>query len=90
MKGRVPVKSIRLSGHARERIDSRGATLEEVADTIRTAPRIPADGGRLECQKDFSYGREWNGKVYGTKRVRPIFADETNEILVVTVYVYYF
>ena len=30
------------------------------------------------------------GKVYRTKRVRPIFADETNEILVVTVYVYYF
>jgi hypothetical protein len=30
------------------------------------------------------------GKVYGTKRVRPIFVDETNEILVVTVYVNYF
>jgi hypothetical protein len=50
----------------------------------------PAEGGRLECRKDFSYGREWNGKVYATKQVRPIFAEEPNEILVVTVYVYYF
>jgi hypothetical protein len=87
---KVAVKPIRLSGHARERIDSRGATQEEVADTIRTAPRKLAAGGRLECQRDFSYGWEWNGKVYGTKRVGPIFVDETNEILVVTVYVYYF
>jgi len=83
------VKPIRLSGHARERIETRGATQEEVADTIRTAPRKLAERGRLECQKDFRYGREWNGKVYGTKRVRPIFVDEMHEILVVTVDVYY-
>ena len=84
------MKPIRLSGHARERIDSRGATQEEVIETIRTAPRERAQGGRLECHKDFSFGREWNGKVYGTKRVRPIFVEEPNEILVVTVYVCYF
>jgi len=84
------VKPIRLSGHARERIEGRGATQHEVNETIRTAPWGPAEGGRLECRKDFSYGREWNGKVYATKQVRPIFAEEPNEILVVTVYVYYF
>jgi len=53
-------------------------------------PWGPAEGGRLECRKDFSYGREWNGKVYATKQVRPIFVEEPNEILVVTVDVYYF
>ena len=84
------MKTIRLSGHARERIEGRGAAFEEVAETIRTAPWRPAQGGRLECRKDFSYGREWNGKFYATKQVRPIFVDEPNEILVVTVYVYYF
>ena len=83
------MKPIRLSGHARERIETRGATQEEVGEAIRSAPWGPAEGGRLECRKDFSYGREWNGKVYRTKRVRPIFVDEPNEILVVTVYVYY-
>ena len=84
------MKPIRLSGHARERIEGRGATQQEVAETIRTAPWTSAEGGRLECRKDFSYGREWNGKVYATKQVRPIFVEETEEILVVTVYMYYF
>ena len=84
------MKPVRLSGHARERMESRGAMRQEVTETIRTAPWGPAEGNRLECQKDFSYGQEWNGKVYATKRVRPIFVEEPNEILVVTVYVYYF
>jgi hypothetical protein len=84
------VKPIRFSGHARERLEARGATRQEVIETIRTAPWGPAEGGRLECQKSLPYGREWNGKVYATKQVRPIFVEELNEILVVTVYVYYF
>jgi len=84
------VKPIRLSGHARERIEGRGGTQQEVIETIRTAPWGPAEGGRRECRKDFPYGREWNGKVYATKQVRPIFVEEPNEVLVVTVYVYYF
>jgi hypothetical protein len=83
------VKPIRLSGHARERISGRGATDQEVTETIRTAPWVPALGGRLECRKDFPYGREWNGRLYATKQVRAIFVEEPNEILVVTVYVYY-
>ena len=45
---------------------------------------------RLECRKDFPYEREWNGKFYKTKQVRPIFVEETDEIVVVTVYSYYF
>jgi hypothetical protein len=55
---RFAVKPIRLSGHARERIESPGATEAEVAETIRAAPREQAQGGRLECQKDFSFGRD--------------------------------
>ena len=30
------------------------------------------------------------GVVYGTKRVRPIFVEESDELVVVTVYTYYF
>jgi hypothetical protein len=53
-------------------------------------PWQPAERGRLECRKNFPFGREWNGKFYATKQVRPIFADEPDEIVVVTVYAYYF
>ncbi len=84
------MKPIRLSAHARERMEHRGATEQEVLEAIRTAGWGPAERARLECQKDFPFGRQWNGKLYATKQVRAIFAEEAREILVVTVYVYYF
>ena len=84
------MKPIRLSGHAREAILSRGATGQEVIDAVRQVPWEPAEQGRMQCRKDFVFGRDWNGKTYGTKQVRPIFVVEADEIVVVTVYVYYF
>jgi hypothetical protein len=39
---------------------------------------------------DLPLNAEWNGKSYSTKQVRPIFVEEADEIVVVTVYVYYF
>jgi hypothetical protein len=84
------VKPIRLSGHALSYMDRRGFSLQEVEEAIRTAPWTPAEFGRLECLKDFSFGRAWNGVVYAIKRVRPIFVEESDELVVVTVYTYYF
>jgi hypothetical protein len=86
----TPEKSIRLSAHARLQIGFRGTNEGEVVDAIRTAPWQAADQGRLECHKDFPYNAEWNGNHYATKQVRPLFADEPTEIVVVTAYVYYF
>ena len=84
------MKPVRLSGHSRENMRYRGAMEQEVVDAIRTAQWGPAGQGRLECQKDLEFRGEWNGRFYATKRVRPIFVEETDEIVVVTVYVYYF
>lgn len=84
------VKPIRLSGHALSYMDRRGFGLEEVEEAIRTAPWTPAELGRLECHKDFAFGRAWNGVVYATKRVRPIFVEESEDLVVVTAYTYYF
>jgi hypothetical protein len=84
------LKPIRLSGHARQRLVRRGVSEGEVIEAIRTSSWQPAARGRLECRKDFGYGREWNGSFYATKQVRPIFVEESGEIVVVTVYSYYF
>jgi hypothetical protein len=84
------VKSIRLSGHAQRYASKRGFTLNEVEEAIRTAPWGPAELGRVDCRKDFAYGKEWNRKFYATKQVRPVFVEEASEIVVVTVYTYYF
>ena len=51
---------------------------------------MPAELGRLDCRKNFPYGKEWNGKVYATKQVRPIFVEEARELVVITVYTYDF
>ncbi len=84
------MKPIRLSDHALRYLAKRGFTVTEIEQAIRTAPWNAAELGRLECRKDFPYGEEWNGKTYATKQVRPVFVDELTEIVVVTVYTYYF
>lgn len=84
------MKEIRLSGHAQQQLIRRGVLIEEVITAIRTAKWQSVQGNRLECQHDFSFGREWNGKYYQTKRVRPIFVEEADQIVVVTVYSYFF
>ena len=84
------VKLIRLSDHAWRYATKRGFTVDEVENTIRTAPWQAAELGRLECRKDFAYGQEWNGRTYAMKQVRPVFVEEATEIVVVTVYTYYF
>ena len=83
------MKPVRLSAHARGYLRTRGFTAAEVEEAIRTSPWQPAELGRLECRKDLPYGRNWNGKFYATKQVRPVFVDEATEIVVVTVYTYY-
>jgi hypothetical protein len=84
------MKQIRFSKHALGYTASRGFTVAEVEDAIRTCAWAATELGRLDCRKDFGYGREWNGKVYATKQVRPVFVDEAGEIVVITVYTYYF
>ena len=82
-------KPVRLSRHAREQLRFRGATEAEVIQAIRAAPWEPAQLGRMDCRKDFRFGSAWHGRPYRTKQVRPIFVNEPDAIVVVTVYVYY-
>lgn len=84
------MKPVRLSRHARDQLEFRGTTEEEVVEAIRSCEWSPTDLGRLDCRQDCPFGAEWNGKLYATKQVRPIFVEEQDEIVVVTVYIYYF
>jgi hypothetical protein len=83
-------KPVRLSGHARQQLGFRSVSEDEVLEAIRTAEWKPAERGRLECWKNFPFHQTWNRAYYETKQVRPIFVDEPHEIVVVTVYAYYF
>ena len=84
------MKPVRLSGHAKEQLVFRGTTEEEITETIRSSQWQPAELGRLECRKDFAFENIWNKKYYKIKQVKPVFVEEEKEIVVVTVYTYFF
>jgi hypothetical protein len=84
------MKPIRLTRHAQGYLATRGFTLEEVEEVIRTTDWQVNERGRFESRKDFVYGEQWNGQLYRLKQVRPIFVEEEEEIVVITVYTYYF
>ena len=83
-------KPIRLSAHARGYLARRGFTEAEVSDAIRSSNWQPSRQGRWEASKVFAYNADWNGTFYANKRVRPIFVEEATEVVVVTVYTYFF
>ena len=83
-------KPIVFSRHALEQLSYRGAAEKEVQEAIQTCRWLPAELGRLECRKDFGYNQDWHKKFYQTKQVHPIFIEEAKEIVIVTVYVYFF
>jgi len=82
------MKPIRLTAHALGYLSERGTSQLEIEDAIRSARWELADRGRLECRKQFQYGTDWNDTFYATKQVRPIFVEEDDEIVVITVYTY--
>lgn len=84
------MKPIRLSKHASNYFEIRGFSDVEVFDAILSSDWIIGESGRYECRKNFEYKSIWNKKFYDIKQIRPIFVDEENEIVVITVYVYYF
>jgi hypothetical protein len=83
------MKPIRLSNHALRYCQTRGFTAEEVEQAIRQAPWTGAREGRLECSLDVPYNRMWNGRRYATKRIRAIFVEGPDAIVVVTVIICY-
>jgi hypothetical protein len=84
------MKTILFSQHAIDQMPDRGATREEVEMAIRTGELVPARGKRISFRKNFSFNNEWKGKTYGIKQVMPIVIEESDRIIVVTVYVFYF
>ena len=84
------MKPIRLTRHAREQCGERGATEAEVIEAIRRGARQPAKHGRESSRFNFAFAKRWQGKLYAIKQVVPVFKEEAREIVVITVYTFYF
>lgn len=84
------MKPIRLTKHAREQGHERGASEVEVREAIAKGSREPAKRGREVCRYNFTFGKTWHGQAFAIKQVAPVIKEEANEIVVITVYTFYF
>ena len=84
------MKPIRMSQHAVEQAVLRGATETEIREAIANGVREPAKHGRWMYRLNFEYGARWQDRHYAVKQVAPVVAEGDNDIVVVTVYTFYF
>jgi hypothetical protein len=84
------MKRVRLTRHAKEQCVERGAAVSEVVEAVRKGRRVPAKLGREICRYNFPFGRSWQGTTYAIKQVAPVIVEKADEIVVITVYTFYF
>jgi hypothetical protein len=84
------MKPIRFTAHALEQMAERGATNAEVREAIERGVRQAAKRDRFIYRLNFQYNSEWQGRFYAIKQVAPVVVEAQNEVVVVTVYTFYF
>jgi len=84
------LKPIVFTTHARQRMRERGAREEDVLEAIRIGEREPAQRGLTLYRLNLDFKREWDGRYYGVQQVAPVVVEEADQIVVVTVYTFYF
>ena len=81
---------VRLHPHARERMQERGATEEEIQATVAQGEQFPARFGRTGFRRNFPFDQEWRGRHYRTKQVEVYAVQQGADWLVITVITRYF
>jgi hypothetical protein len=84
------MESVRIHPHAASRMELRGGTEEEVAETIRSGERFPAKHGRTGFRRNFAGLFEWRERKFDTKQLEVYAVFEDGGWLVITVIVKYF
>ena len=82
--------AVHLHPHARERMDERNATEDEVKATIEQGEQFPAKFGRTGFRRNFPFTGEWRGKSYRAKQIEAYAVQEQGNWLVLTVITRYF
>jgi len=83
-------KEIIFSNHAKTKMGDRGASEDEVRKAIEEGSSEPVRKGRLMFRKNLPFNAMWRGKHYSVKQVAPVVSEENDELVIITVYVYYF
>ena len=80
---------VHIDPHTLERAEERGTTEEEIRDVLETGFPVEAKHRRSGKAKVYPFNRVRHGKFYEQKRVEVIYTMQTNEVVTVTVYVFY-
>lgn len=80
---------IQIDPHTLERAEERGANEIEIKDVIQTGFSISAKYGRIGKAKVYDFKNNRHNKYYEHKRVEVFYVIEDENIITVTVYVFY-
>ncbi len=80
---------IQIEPHTLQRAIERGATENEIDDTLNSGVNILGKSGRLGKSKIFTFDTKRNGKYFEEKKLEVYYVIENNIIITVTVYVFY-
>lgn len=72
------------------RLNERGATQDEIIQTVEKGEKFPAKFGRTGYRRNFTFNGVWSGKNYAIKQVEAYVVEEGNSLIVITVIVKYF
>ena len=81
---------IKIHPHAKERMQNRGTSENEVIKTVEQGEEFPAKFGRIGFRCNFVFEGMWRGKKYKTKQVEVYAIKEAQDLIVITVLVKYF
>jgi hypothetical protein len=82
-------KVVHFTIHALERIQERRTDEKEVKEAIRKGKWKPAEKGRFISSRIFPFEKEHYGRYYKTKEVVPVFKEDDERILVITVFTFF-
>ena len=80
---------IRIEPHTLLRAIERGASEDEIINTINNGIAIMAKSNSLGKFKVFDFNESRNGKFYEQKKLEVFYVIENNEIITITVYVFF-
>ena len=74
-------------GHDEKYVNERGASREEVGQTLAAGRESPTYGNRFSAVKVFTEGYEYRGRTYRHKEIKVVYAYEEWGLAVITVIV---
>jgi hypothetical protein len=80
---------IRIEPHTIERAKERGASKEEIIETIENGFAVDAKYEKRGKGLIKEYNETRNGKQYEQKKIEVYYLEENNIIITITVYVFY-